>query len=67
MNTDINQIQHGHKGSRDEPIDPEFDKHPFEAFLNDRIENEILRMMEYCGEKSSDRTTIRPIYAPNKL
>ena len=50
MNTDINQRKHGVKVSRDVPIDQEFDLHLFEAFLNDRIENEILRMIKYCGE-----------------
>ena len=67
MTNDINQINFCNKESRDVPIDPETDHYLFEVFLNERIENEILRMMECCGEKSSDRTTIRPFYAPNNI
>ena len=60
MNTDINQRKHRVNVSREVPINPDFDLHMLEAFLNDRIENEILRMMEYCGEKSTYRTTLLP-------
>jgi hypothetical protein len=67
MNTDMNQLKHRNKASRDVPIDLEFERYLFEVYLNDRIENKILRMMECCSEKSSDCITIRPIYAPNKL
>ena len=67
MNTDIIQRKHCNKESHDVPIDLEFEHYLFEVYLNDRIENEIQRMMEYPGEKPSDCTTIRPIYAPNKL
>jgi hypothetical protein len=49
MATDINQIQHGNKESRDVPIDLEFEHYLFEVYLNDRIENEIQRMMEFSG------------------
>lgn len=67
MTTDINQIRSGNKEFRDVPIDLEFNVYLFEVYLNDRIEDKILRMMEHCGEKSSGCITIRPIYAPNKL
>ncbi len=67
MTTDLYQKNHGNTEFRDVPIDLEIDLYLFEAYLNDRIEDEILRMMEYCIEKPSGCITIRRIYAPNKL
>jgi hypothetical protein len=57
MNTDISQKKHGNKESLDVPIDLEFEHYLFEVYLNDHIENEILRMMEHCDDKSSHCTT----------
>jgi hypothetical protein len=51
MNTNTNQQEHDVKASRDVSVDLEFDHYLFEVFLNDRIENEILRMMEFCVDK----------------
>ncbi len=67
MNTDMDQLQHSNKESLGVPIDLEFEHYLYEVYLNDRIENEILRMMECCGEKSTDCITIRPIYALNNI
>lgn len=50
MTTDMDQLQHGLKESRDVPTDLEFAHYLYEVFLNDRIENEILRMMECYGD-----------------
>ena len=47
MNTDIIQVQHCNKEFPDVPIDLEFEHYLFEVYLNDRIENEIQRMMEF--------------------
>lgn len=47
MTTDANQINNGNKESRDIPIDLEFEHYLFEVYLNDRIENEIRRMMQF--------------------
>jgi hypothetical protein len=46
MNTDINQTKHCNKESPDVAIDLEFEHYLFEVYLNERIENEIQRMME---------------------
>ncbi len=61
MTTVINQRKHCVKVFHDVPIDLEFEHYLFEVYLNDRIENEILRMMEYCGEKSQNRIPLLPI------
>jgi hypothetical protein len=57
MNTDICHKNHVIKESRAVPIDLEFDQYLFEVYIIDRIENEILRMMEHCDVKSSHCTT----------
>jgi len=45
----------------------ENDLYLFEAYLNDHIENEILRMMEHSNHKSSIHTTPIKILTPNNL
>jgi hypothetical protein len=67
MTTNVNQIKCGIEESRYVPIYLEFDFYLFEAYLNNRIEDEILQMMEPCDEKPANYITIRPIYTPNKL
>jgi hypothetical protein len=57
MTTNIAQYKTVEQDSREVTIDLEFENYLFEVFLNDRIESEILRMMEYCGEKPSNRKT----------
>jgi hypothetical protein len=51
MNTQTTQIKNIEKGSCEKTIDLEFEHYLFEVYLNDRIENEILRMMEYSEKK----------------
>ena len=46
MSTDINQRKDVGKDSHSVQVDLEFEHYLFEMYLNDRIENEILRMME---------------------
>lgn len=65
MTTEINQLQHGKKESQDVPIDLEFAHYLFEVYLNERIENEIIRMMEFCDEKSTDDNTLLPTMTAN--
>jgi hypothetical protein len=47
MPTNITQIKNVEKDSKDVTIDLEFEHYLFEVYLNDRIENEIQRMMEF--------------------
>jgi hypothetical protein len=54
MTTHITQINYGNNEFQYVPIDLEFDLYLFEAYLNDRIEDEILRTMEYCDVKSQN-------------
>ena len=51
MNTNINQIQHDNKESRDVTIDLEFELYLFDLYINDHIENQVQRLMECCNEQ----------------
>jgi hypothetical protein len=45
--------------------DLDFDQYLYEVFLNDHIENEILRLMEDPGEKTLKNDTTLPIINAN--
>ncbi len=50
MTINCNQPKNAGEDSQDVPIDLEFEYYLFEVFFNDRVENEIQRMMENCRE-----------------
>jgi hypothetical protein len=54
MNTDTTPIMIIEKESTEGTIYLEFEHYLFEVYLNDHIKNEILRMMEYIDERTSD-------------
>lgn len=47
MSEELTQIKSLNQRSRPIPIDLEFEHYLFEVYLNDKVENEIQRMMEY--------------------
>ena len=67
MLTEFNSTNSGYKDSLDVPIDMEFDHYLFEVFLNDRIENEILRMMGNSLDFASDHKPPMKITTPKTI
>jgi len=53
MTTDNYQIKYGNNEFRDVPNDLEFDLYLFEVYLNDHIENQVQRIMEFSVHEQS--------------